>query len=288
MKINPRAGLLRQHISETKALTLSYRESALTFEFAALSFISSRKNQYAYRLEGFDDEWRYCGTKREATHTNLDPGHYMFQVKAANSDGVWSPRSTALALTITPPWWKTAWFRALVAAAVLSGGVALYRLRTNNFRAKLRQERLTKAAELREARLHYEKGLMELSKTQLEAAVLHKNSELASSVMSIVRQNESLLAIKDQLKEANEDPDAAEKRKKILRIVRQIEREITPDQHWHQFEELFNQLHENFMQRLKETYPQLTSRDLKLCAYLSMNLSSKEAGLANGHIGARH
>ncbi|UYZ63099.1 two-component regulator propeller domain-containing protein [Hymenobacter weizhouensis] len=273
-------GPLRQHISEVDTLRLSYKDAVLTLEFAALNFIDPHKNQYAYRLEGFDDAWRYAGPRREATYTNLDPGQYTFRVKAANNDGVWNEQGTALTVLVAPPWWQTLWFRVLAVALVGGGAVAFYRLRTNRLRHKLhlekQQELRTKEAELREERLRHEKALVEISRTQLETDMLHKTSELATSVMSIVQQNEALLTIKNQLKEALDDPDPTQQRRKILRLVRQIEREVTPDQHWQHFEELFNQLHENFMQRLKETYPQLTSRDLKLCAYLRMNLNTKE------------
>ncbi|WP_375417153.1 two-component regulator propeller domain-containing protein [uncultured Hymenobacter sp.] len=271
---------LRQHISEAKTLTLPYKAAAVTFEFAALNFIDPQKNQYAYQLVGFDDAWRYAGTRREATYTNLDPGRYEFQVKAANNDGVWSAHATTLTVIITPPWWKTFWFRGLAALVGLSAATAFYLLRTNALRKKLQLEKLlelrTKEAELREARLQHEKALAELSKTQLETEVQHKNSELATSVIGMVQQNETLLSIRDSVKEALDDTDAAQQRRKMQRVVRVIEKNIDPSQHWQHFEALFNQLHENFMQRLKEQYPQLTSRDLKLCAYLRMNLDSKE------------
>jgi two-component system sensor histidine kinase ChiS len=271
---------LRQHISEARTLTLSYKESAITLQFAALNFIDPQKNRYAYQLAGFDEEWRYSGTKREATYTNLDPGTYTFRVKAANNDGVWNSQGTALTIIVTPPWWKTWWFRTLATLAVLGSTVAFFLYRTTSLKKKLRLEKMqemrTKEAELREARLQHEKELVELSKNQLEAEMHHKNSELATSVMSIVHQNETLQTIKDSVKEAIDTEDTTQQRKKMLRVMRLIEREITPSQHWDHFEALFNQLHENFMQRLKETYPQLTSRDLKLCAYLRMNLDSKE------------
>jgi two-component system sensor histidine kinase ChiS len=271
---------LRQQVSEAQTLTLPARASAITLQFAALNFIDPHKNQYAYQLQGFDEAWRYVGTRREATYTNLDPGRYVFQVKAANNDGVWSRHTTALTVIILPPWWKTAWFRALV--LVFAGGsiVAFYLLRTNSLRKKMRLEKLqelrTKEAELREARLQHEKALVELSKEQLENQVQHKNSELASSVMSMVHQNETLLSIRDSVKEAIDDADAGQQRHKMQRVMRLIDKHLVPNQHWEHFEELFNQLHENFMQRLKDQYPQLTSRDLKLCAYLRMNLDSKE------------
>ncbi|MGI4832067.1 MAG: ligand-binding sensor domain-containing protein [Janthinobacterium lividum] len=280
LRPGPPGSPLTEQISEASTLTLPYQAAAVTLQFAALNFIDPQKSQYAYQLVGFDEAWRFSGTRREATYTNLDPGRYLFQVKAANNDGVWGQHPTTLTLVITPPWWKTLWFRALATLLALGGATGFYLLRTNALRKQLRLEKLAelrlKEAELREERLQHDRDLMALSKVQLEADVMHKNSELATSVMNMVHQNETLLSIRDGVQEALADADATQQQRKLRRIMRLIEKNMAPDQHWDHFEALFNQLHENFMQRLKEQYPQLTSRDLKLCAYLRMNLDSKE------------
>ena len=122
----------------------------------------------------------------------------------------------------------------------------------------------------------HEKEVVEMSKNALEAEVNFKNSELATSVMNAVKQNEILLKIKDDLALASKEEKQEELARHLRRITRTIDSELKPDQNWTQFEQLFNQLHENFLQRLKEKFPELTSRDLKLCAYLRMNLNSKE------------
>lgn len=100
---------LKNHISRTKELTLNYKQSVFTLEFAALNFTSSEKNQYAYKMDGFDKEWNYVGTKRSATYTNLPAGKYTFRVKASNNDGVWNEQGTSLIITILPPPWRTWW-----------------------------------------------------------------------------------------------------------------------------------------------------------------------------------
>jgi PAS domain S-box-containing protein len=103
---------LQQPINQSKEITLSYEQSVISFEFVALNYRSPEKNQYAYRLEGFDQGWNYVGNQRKATYTNLDPGQYIFRVKASNNDGVWNHKGTFIRLNITPPFWKTLWFRA--------------------------------------------------------------------------------------------------------------------------------------------------------------------------------
>ncbi|MBL8399062.1 MAG: response regulator [Candidatus Accumulibacter sp.] len=113
---------LQQAITEARRVVLSYWQSVFSFEFAALNYRFPQKNRYAYRMEGFDQDWTYVdSSRRVATYTNLDPGTYVFRVKASNNDGVWNEEGTAVEVIITPPWWKTPWARAL--AVLLTVGL---------------------------------------------------------------------------------------------------------------------------------------------------------------------
>jgi ligand-binding sensor domain-containing protein/signal transduction histidine kinase len=120
---------LKAHISSTDTLELSYRDNVLTFDFIALNYTHSAENQYAYILEGFEKEWNYVGSQRNATYTNLNPGTYVLRVKAANSDGVWNEVGTSLVLIITPPFWKTTWFMVIAAFLLTSVLFLGYKLR---------------------------------------------------------------------------------------------------------------------------------------------------------------
>lgn len=86
-------------------LNLSYRDNVFSLRFASLSYCTPEKNQYAYRLEGFDRQWNYVGSQNTATYTNLSPGTYVFHVKATNNDGVWSSREATLKIVIHPPFY---------------------------------------------------------------------------------------------------------------------------------------------------------------------------------------
>jgi len=99
---------LQRHISETDEIVLSYDQNAFSFEFVAMHFSRPEKNQYLYKMDGFDKNW-LDGYRRYAPYTNLDPGEYTFRVKASNSDGLWNEDGTSLAITILPPWWRTTW-----------------------------------------------------------------------------------------------------------------------------------------------------------------------------------
>jgi PAS domain S-box-containing protein len=104
---------LPKNITEIEEITLSYKDKVFSFEFVALDYTAPEKNQYAYKMEGFDEEWVQAGTKREATYTNLSPGEYTFRVKGSNNDGIWNEDGEALNIIITPPYWQTWWFRIL-------------------------------------------------------------------------------------------------------------------------------------------------------------------------------
>ncbi|MEZ4777200.1 MAG: two-component regulator propeller domain-containing protein [Bacteroidia bacterium] len=111
--------ILDTEISRTQQIQLSYKYSVITFEFAAFNYTLSHKNQFSYRLKGFEKEWNIADKRNTATYTNLDPGTYTFEVKACNNDGLWNEEGASLKLIITPPFWATWWFRVIVAIGII-------------------------------------------------------------------------------------------------------------------------------------------------------------------------
>jgi ligand-binding sensor domain-containing protein/signal transduction histidine kinase len=120
---------LQKDITETREIIISYKQSVISFGFASLNYTIPEKKQYEYKLEGFDKKWNNTGINHSATYTNLDPGEYIFQVKGLNNDGSWSPDITSLRLTVTPPFWKTQWFRILAIVLLVGTAIAFYRFR---------------------------------------------------------------------------------------------------------------------------------------------------------------
>jgi len=116
---------LRQVIEQTREITLNYRQSVFTIEYAALGYRNADKNRYAYRLAGFDRDWNEVGTRRSATYTNLDPGDYTFMVKASNDEGLWNDRPTALRIHVLPPPWASWWAWTLY-GLLLAGAIAAF------------------------------------------------------------------------------------------------------------------------------------------------------------------
>ena len=146
--------VLPKPINDVDTLTLTHNQSVFSIDFAALNYKVPEKNLYQYRLEGFDQDWSPVGTRRSATYTNLDPGEYVFRVKASNSDGVWSETGKLLRIVITPPWWKTWWFRSLTLMLLLCILVGGYRWRTRAMKRKnlqLEEDVTNRTRDLKEA-----------------------------------------------------------------------------------------------------------------------------------------
>jgi ligand-binding sensor domain-containing protein len=143
----PGSPLADTTITEAEALTLSYRDSVVTFEFAALDFVAPSKNQYKYKLEGFDAAWNEIGVRRFATYTNLPPGDYTLRVAASNNDGVWNEDGVRLPIRVVPPFWRTWLFQSMAALGVLglAFGVHRWRLRRHLVGERILQERIQDA-----------------------------------------------------------------------------------------------------------------------------------------------
>ncbi len=121
--------ILTKSIGMTERIVLNHSDNMISFDFIALDFTQPSKNQYQYKMEGFDKEWIHAGTVHAATYTNLDPGQYSFKVKGSNSDGVWNENGASIQLTILPPWWATWWFRSLLLLAIGMAAYSFYRYR---------------------------------------------------------------------------------------------------------------------------------------------------------------
>ena len=126
-------------ISNDDVLSLNYKQNFFIIEFAALDFVNPMKNQYMYKMEGVDLNWIRAGTKRYATYTNLDPGDYVFKVRASNNDGVWNDTGLNKKIHIAPPFWRTLWFIGISAFAILGIAFGFYNWRINDLTDRQRE-----------------------------------------------------------------------------------------------------------------------------------------------------
>lgn len=164
-----------------QTITIPYSKNLLAFEFAALNYTNPEKNEYAYMLEGFDDDWVFSGNRRFVSYTNLNPGRYTFMVRGSNNDGVWNQNGAEVALVITPPWYRTWWFGILVALFVLSLFLGFNLLQVLTMRKANRQ--LEKKVQERTRELETAlKQLHASREVQLESERLRTAQQMAASV----------------------------------------------------------------------------------------------------------
>ncbi|MES2162508.1 MAG: two-component regulator propeller domain-containing protein [Pseudomonadota bacterium] len=173
-------------IYEAKTLRLGYRDAVFSFEFAGLHYADPQRNRYAYQLEGFDPQWVTADAgKRFATYTNLDAGRYVFRVKAANKDGVWSSEPVAMEVIIAPPLWKTWWFRLLMLSLVLGGVYLLFRIRIRmlvNQKHALEAEVGNRTRELVQQKDAIERQKREVEHQKESVELAHRNISLLSDI----------------------------------------------------------------------------------------------------------
>ncbi|HVG13905.1 MAG TPA: response regulator, partial [Chitinophagaceae bacterium] len=177
---------LDQSITHTKHISLPYSSSVISFEFAALNFSNQQTIQYAYKLEGFDNEW-VIGRRREATYTNLEPGTYTFQVKTIGGDKKWSNETASIEITVLAPFYKTWWFYLLVLAAIALFLFGFYQYRVRIIKTqKLALERLVKARtqELEASTTNERISREEAEKARLEAEHASKAKSVFLATMS--------------------------------------------------------------------------------------------------------
>ncbi len=160
-------------------LNLKYNENLLSFQFAALSFFRNKENQYAYKLEGLDADWIYCGDRRFTNYAHLAHGQYIFRVKASNCFGIWNENGIELKINIATPWFYTWWFIFLILITVSGMVYALFRFRLQQ-KLKLQHIRNKIARDL-----HDEIG-SNLSSISLFSAVAKEKSADAANPVSVL------------------------------------------------------------------------------------------------------
>jgi len=189
---------LDRPVENTDEITLSWPKNFLEFEFAALSHQHPQDNQYAYILEGFEDEWNTIGTKRFGRYTNLPGGSYTLKIIGSNNDGLWNEQGTSIDVTIVPPFWETWWFSLILGAIIAGGILGGYRWRVMSVEARSRElEDLVRVrtAELSAANLRLvaeiserEKAEDRLAQRAAEAAVEEERNRLARDLHDAVTQ----------------------------------------------------------------------------------------------------
>lgn len=254
---------------------------SLRFAFSAPFFEHLGKVQYRYRLAGFEEEWSDWSTHTEKEFINLPHGRYTFSIQARNAYGQMS-EAASYTFCIQPPWYATLWAKGCYALllGLLFLLLARYHARRlaqqkNTLHLEQVQQLAHKEQQLQDTQAQSEAEIVRLRNENLHKDIAHKNAELASATMHLAQKGEILLKLKKDLGKLIGDI-APDNRRRVQQLINTIEENIRLDNDWEQFEQHFDQVHENFLKNLRDTYPALTPKDLKLCAYLRMNLTTKE------------
>ncbi|PRY55165.1 regulatory LuxR family protein [Arcticibacter pallidicorallinus] len=249
-------------------IELPYHNNSVQFEFASTLFEQQNNIEFSYQLSGFDSQWSAWSTKAEKEYTNLPSGTYIFKVKARNNLG---NQSAVLEyqIAISPAWYETWWF--YLCSFLIVASLILLVIRRQQKQHLKEQERLKYLHQLELE--HNEREIVKLHNEKLTADVDYKNKELASITMHLVQRGKLLARIREELLQETKENNNGTELKRVIRMLAEAEKS---DSDWTQFARHFDQIHSNFLSRLKERFPDLSSNDLKLCAYLKMNMTSKE------------
>ena len=261
-------------------ISLAHDDNALRFAFAAPYFDGMEDTHYRYSLSGFDDGWSAYSLATSKEYTNLPPGDYTFQVQARTIYGQ-EGEPASFSFIIYPPWYAT--HEAYVGYGLLTLGLLL--LIARGIKKKHLREKAALQAEKRRALLRKEdefrraeqlsaERIMRLENEKLESEITHKNKRLAGVAMHLLTKNEFIVDVKKELKHAvtyqkNLVTD-------VNKVIKSIDKNITLDDDWREFEQHFDQVHGDFIKRLKAEYPNLTAQETKLSAFLRVGMTTKE------------
>lgn len=245
------------------------KSNNLKISFGVVEFDKYLDTEYQYQLKGLYPEWSHWSSKSSVAFNNLPFGDYVFSVKARVGNTL-SKNIATYSFSIERPWYLSNMF-----VAVYIIGFLLFLLLTHNiYKRYYRKQRerlmLKNKRELELKELENKQQLMRFNNDKLRQDIDSKNRELGISTMNLIKKNELLNNLKKELKNI---PDSDNKVKQVIEI---IDKNLNDEDDWNLFEEAFNNADKDFIKKIKTMHPSLTSNDLRLCAYLRLNLSSKE------------
>jgi len=248
-------------------VNIDYNQNSIKFGFSSNQLDITNQVKYSYFLKGYDKEWSTFSDINYYEINNLKPGKYKFTVKAIASYGAES-NEISYEFRIKSPWYSSL-FALILYALLFIFGLLLYRRLLNN-KHETEKIQLKQEKEVSEAKVEI------LENEKLQTEIEFKNRELALSTMHILQKNETLTKLREELDQAIKQSKEPETRSSIKKVISILSDDQRLEDDWDSFAVHFDQVHTDFLKRLKIQYPQLSPKDLKLCAYLRMNLTTKD------------
>ena len=259
----------RRRVSLYENPSFDNRNNNIRFNYNVTNYGYFLDTEYQYRLKGTFDEWSDWTTESNVSFYNLDFGDYTFEVRAKIGDAT-SSNTVTYKFTVLRPFYLSNLALILYVLLIIIFGVAVHSAYNRHYKKQKTKIQADNKKEMELRQLENQRELMRLKNDQLQSDIESKNRELAISTMSMIKKNEFLNSIKDELTKIKEAPT------EIKRVLRIINKNLNNNDDWKFFEEAFNNADKDFLKKIKEKHPSLTPNDLKLCAYLRLNLSSKE------------
>ncbi|AXP80726.1 YYY domain protein [Mariniflexile rhizosphaerae] len=255
-------------INKNEAGVFKNNENNIEFEFSIPEYKKYIVAEYQFKLDGIYNEWSKWSTSSNALFENLPHGNYTFYVRARLGNQ-FSENTETYSFTVERPWYISNIAIAGYLFLILLFSLLMHNIYKRYYR-KQREKLLEKTQqELELKELENKQQLMHFNNDKLRQDIENKNRELGISTMSLIKKNEFLNTIKKELLKAQDN-------KNLKQVIKIIDRNLNNTDDWHAFEEAFNNADKDFLKKIKSIHPSLTSNDLRLCAYLRLNLSSKE------------
>jgi hypothetical protein len=261
---------------------LSYYNNAINFSFASTTYEGDEDVSYQFYLENYEKEWSTWGNKVQKEYTNLKEGQYAFHVRSKNLNATISPEAI-YRFVINPPWYRSIWAYAFYGVSVIAFLFAGFNLLDRKYQReqKLLELKQVKALnekdkELNDLSQQTQEEINRLQHEKLESELRHMNNELGTATMHLLNKNEFITGVKTNLNSIAKRSANDDFKKELLQITKEIEQNISADSDWEHFQFHFDRVHGDFTNRFKSTFPVLSPQEIKLSAYLRMNLSTKE------------
>lgn len=253
----------------TEVPSFKNNENNIAFSFSIAEYEKYVETEYQYQLEGIYDQWSSWSSNSSELFKNLPFGEYTFKVRGRVGN-VLTSNVASFSFIIAKPWYLSEGMIVVYILLVLLFSMLMHVIYKNYYKKQRVQLLQQTERELEVKQLENKQQLMEFKNEKLQQDIENKNRELAISTMNLIKKNEFLNTIKKELKSVTKSSND------LKSVVKIIDKNLNNTNDWKIFEQAFNNADKDFLKKIKSIHPELTPNDLKLCAYLRLNLSSKE------------